>query len=57
MTKLMWTPWFKKKDNHSKYDWYVFNSHWTYEKFRNFFDIPDTNTIIIKNGIDYDELN
>ena len=50
------SPWFKKKDNHSKYDWYVFNSHWTYEKFRYFFDVPDTRCLVIKNGIDYDEL-
>ena len=27
-------PWFLKKENHVKYDWYVFNSHWNYEKFR-----------------------
>ena len=25
--------WFKDKENHKKYDWYVFNSHWCYEKF------------------------
>ena len=33
-------PWFKDKNNHKKYDWYVFNSHWSYEKFRMMFDIP-----------------
>ena len=22
-------PWFQDKSNHHKYDWYVFNSHWT----------------------------
>ena len=49
-------PWFKKKENHNKYDWYVFNSHWTYEKFRYFFNIPDTRCAILKNGIDYEEL-
>jgi glycosyltransferase involved in cell wall biosynthesis len=49
-------PWFKEKKNHSKYDWYVFNSHWTYEKFRYFFNVPDTRSLVIKNGIDYDEL-
>ena len=21
-------PWFSNPDNHQKYDWYVFNSHW-----------------------------
>ena len=49
-------PWFTKKENHSKYDWYVFNSHWTYEKYRYFFNVPDTRSIVIKNGIDYEEL-
>ena len=49
-------PWFHKKENHKKYDWYVFNSHWTYEKFRYFFNVPDTRSVIIKNGVDYDEL-
>ena len=33
-------PWFKNKDNHKKYDYYVFNSHWNYEKFRMSFDVP-----------------
>ena len=46
------TPWFKNKSNHSKYDWYVFNSHWNYEKFRYFFDIPTDRSLVIKNGID-----
>ena len=45
-------PWFRDKKNHGKYDWYVFNSHWTYEKFRQFFDIPTDKSIVIKNGID-----
>jgi glycosyltransferase involved in cell wall biosynthesis len=49
-------PWFKISSNHEKYDWYVFNSHWTYEKFRYFFDIPDTKSVVLKNGIDYSEL-
>jgi len=49
-------PWFSKKENHKKYDWYVFNSHWTYEKYRYFFNVPDTRSIVIKNGIDYEEL-
>lgn len=49
-------PWFKEKSNHSKYDWYVFNSHWTYEKFRYVYDIPTTRSVVIKNGVDYDEL-
>ena len=45
-------PWFKNKDNHKKYDWYVFNSHWNYEKFRMMFDIPTDKSLVIKNGID-----
>jgi len=45
-------PWFQDKSNHNKYDWYVFNSHWNYEKFRYFFDIPTTKCLVIKNGID-----
>ena len=45
-------PWFKDKSNHSKYDWYVFNSHWNYEKFRYFFDIPTHKSLVIKNGVD-----
>ena len=49
-------PWFQNKDNHSKYDWYVFNSHWTYEKYRYFFKIPEDRCTVIKNAIDYDEL-
>ena len=46
------TPWFSDLSNHSKYDWYVFNSHWTYEKYRFHFDIPTNRSVVIKNGID-----
>ena len=49
-------PWFKNKDNHSKYDWYVFNSHWNYENFRKHFQVPEDRCTVIKNAIDYDEL-
>jgi len=45
-------PWFKNKDNHDKYDWYVFNSHWLYEKFRYFFKIPTERCTVIKNAIE-----
>jgi UDP-glucose:(glucosyl)LPS alpha-1,2-glucosyltransferase len=45
-------PWFKDKSNHSKYDWYVFNSHWNFEKFRMMFDIPCERSMVIKNGVD-----
>ena len=44
-------PWFKDTSNHSKYDWYVFNSHWNYEKYRMHFDIPTERCLVIKNGI------
>jgi glycosyltransferase involved in cell wall biosynthesis len=47
-------PWFKNKLNHGKYDWYVFNSHWTYEKYRYFFDIPTEQSLVITNGFDDD---
>jgi glycosyltransferase involved in cell wall biosynthesis len=43
--------WFKDKSNHSKYDWYVFNSHWCYEKYRMMFDIATDRSLVIKNGI------
>jgi len=45
-------PWFKDKSNHDKYDWYVFNSHWSYEKFRMMFHIPTHRSLVIKNAID-----
>ena len=40
------------KSNHRKYDWYVFNSHWNYEKFRMMFGIPTEKCIVIKNGVE-----
>ena len=44
---------FRNKDRHEEYDWYVFNSHWNYEKFRHYFDIPTERSVVIKNGLDY----
>ena len=44
---------FSNKKRHKEYDWYVFNSHWNYEKFRYFFDIPCEKSIVIKNGINF----
>ena len=41
---------FNNKARHKEYDWYVFNSHWNYEKFRYFFDIPTDRSVVIKNG-------
>ena len=43
---------FKDKSKHKEYDWYVFNSHWNYEKFRYFFDIPTDRSVVIKNGVE-----
>ena len=42
---------FGNKARHKEYDWYVFNSHWNYEKFRYFFDIPTDRSVVIKNGV------
>ena len=44
-------PWFMDKQNHTKYDWYVFNSHWNYEQYRKAFDIPTERCHVIKNGV------
>ena len=44
-------PWFEDKSNHNKFDWYVFNSHWNYEKFRYKFDVPTHKCHVIKNGV------
>jgi|TARA_E500000318_G_C3561382_1_gene213616 UDP-glucose:(glucosyl)LPS alpha-1,2-glucosyltransferase len=41
---------FRNKNRHHEYDWYVFNSHWNYEKFRYFFQLPEDKCIVIKNG-------
>jgi len=43
---------FGNKARHKEYDWYVFNSHWNYEKFRYFFDVPSDRCLVIKNGIE-----
>ena len=43
-------PFFTDKTRFDEYDWYVFNSHWNYEKFRYFFSIPEDKSIVIKNG-------
>ena len=44
-------PWFKEQSNHQKYDWYVFNSSWNYEKYRYHFNIPTDRCHVIKNGV------
>jgi UDP-glucose:(glucosyl)LPS alpha-1,2-glucosyltransferase len=45
-------PWFKKRENHTKYDWYVFNTHWSYEKYRQHFNVPHNRCVVIKNGVE-----
>ena len=45
-------PWFQDKSNHHKYDWYVFNSHWNFEKFIKVFDLSTEKCVVIKNGIE-----
>mgnify|MGYP001230264530 FL=1 len=44
--------WFSNKDNHKKYDYYVFNSHWCYEKFRMGFNVPTERCTVIKNAVE-----
>ena len=44
--------WFKNKDNHTKYSWYIFNSHWCYEKFRMMYKLPTNRCAVIKNAIE-----
>ena len=44
-------PFFANKANHHLYDWYVFNSHWNYEKFRMLYDVPTEKCHVIKNGV------
>ena len=41
---------FENQERHNEYDWYIFNSHWCYEKFRYFFKIPTHKSMVIKNG-------
>ena len=43
-------PFFTNPTRFDEYDWYVFNSHWNYEKFRYFFDVPQLKSMVIKNN-------
>ena len=45
-------PWFNDSKNTTKYDMYVFNSHWNLEQFRKKFKMPLDRCTVIKNGID-----
>ena len=38
-------------EKHPKYDFYVFNSHWSYEKYRIHFNIPTSRCFVIKNAL------
>ena len=44
-------PWFSKPENHNKYDWYIFNSHWNFEKYRLYFNLPTSKCRVIKNAL------
>lgn len=44
-------PWFSDKKNHDQYDWYIFNSHWSAEKYRMMFELPLEKCHVIKNAI------
>ena len=44
-------PWFNEPENLRKYDWYVFNSHWNYEKFRYLYKMPTHKCSVIKNAL------
>ena len=44
-------PWFSKPENHVKYDWYIFNSHWSFEKYRLYFNVPTSRCRVIKNAL------
>jgi len=44
-------PWFSKPENHHKYDWYIFNSHWNFEKYRLYFNLPTSRCHVIKNAL------
>ena len=45
-------PWFLNKNNYDQYDWYVFNSHWSAEKYRKMFSLPHDRCHVIKNAIE-----
>ena len=44
-------PWFSDKKNHDQYDWYIFNSHWSAEKYRMMFQLPLEKCHVIKNAV------
>jgi len=42
----------KSKDYFNKIDYFVFNSHWNYEKYRYKFNIPESQSIVLPNAIE-----
>jgi|TARA_R100001460_G_scaffold1264_1_gene4837 glycosyltransferase involved in cell wall biosynthesis len=46
-------PWFSDKKNHDQYDWYIFNSHWSAEKYRMMYGLPLEKCHVIKNAISH----
>jgi len=42
----------KSKDYFNKIDYFVFNSHWNYEKYRYKFNIPESQSVVLANAIE-----
>jgi len=42
----------KSKDYFNKIDYFVFNSHWNYEKYRYKFNIPESQSVVLPNAIE-----
>ena len=42
----------KSKDYFNKIDYFVFNSHWNYEKYRYKFNIPESQSVVLSNAIE-----
>ena len=42
----------KSKDYFNKIDYFVFNSHWNYEKYRYQFNIPESQSVVLPNAIE-----
>jgi len=42
----------QSKDYFNKIDYFVFNSHWNYEKYRYKFNIPESQSVVLRNAIE-----
>ncbi len=42
----------KSKDYFDKIDYFIFNSHWNYEKYRYKFNIPESQSVVLPNAIE-----